>query len=85
MIARNLGAKYKKANLQKVMEIYCQNLTMTQHNDLLKLLLKFEDLFNGTLSTWKTYPVYFDLKEYVKPIWSRPYPVTEVYKEIFKK
>ena len=43
------------------METKCQNLTMTQRNDLLKLLQKF-GFFNGTLGTWKIDPVDFDLK-----------------------
>ena len=39
------------------METQRQNLTMTQRNELLKLLQKFEDMFDGTLGTWKTDPV----------------------------
>ena len=41
------------------METQCQHLTMTQRNDLLKLLRKFEEFFYGTLFTWKTDPVDF--------------------------
>ena len=41
------------------METQCQNLTTTQHNDLLQ---KSEELLYGTLGTCKTYPVYFELK-----------------------
>ena len=48
-----LDAKYEKSNLHKVMKNQCQNLTMTQRNELLKLIQKFEELFNGTLGTWK--------------------------------
>ena len=33
-----LDAKYEKADLHKVMETYCQHFTMTQCNELLKLL-----------------------------------------------
>ena len=44
------------------MESQCQHLTMTQRNELLKLLQKFEELFNETLGTWKTDPLYFKLK-----------------------
>ena len=36
-----LDAKYYKADLYKVMENQCQNLTTTQHNELLKPLQKF--------------------------------------------
>ena len=35
-----LDSKYEKSDLHKVMETQCQHLTMTQHNDLLKLLQK---------------------------------------------
>ena len=57
-----LDAKYEKADLHKVMENQYQHLTMTQRNELLKLLQKFEELFDGTLGTWKTDPVDFKLK-----------------------
>ena len=46
-----LDAKYEKADLHKVMENQCQNLTMTQHNELLKILQIFEELFYGPLGT----------------------------------
>ena len=57
-----LDAKYEKADLHKVMETRCQHLTMTQRNDLLKLLPKFEDFSDRKLGTWKTDPVDFELK-----------------------
>ena len=44
------------------METQCQHLTMTQRNELLKLLQRFKELFDGTLGTWKIYPVDFELK-----------------------
>ena len=66
------------------METQRQNLTMTQRNDLLQLLKKFEELFDGTLGTWKIYSFDFKLKEGGKPICLRPYPVPKVYEEIFK-
>ena len=40
------------------METQCKYLTMTQRNDLLELLIFFEELFDVTLDTWKTYTVY---------------------------
>ena len=52
-----LFAKNEKADLHKVMETQCQNLTMTQSNKLLKLLLKSKESFDGTLGTWKTDPL----------------------------
>ena len=44
------------------METRCQHLTITQRNELLKLLHKFEELFDGTLDSCKTDPVDFELK-----------------------
>ena len=65
------------------METRCQYLTMTQRNELLKLLHKFVELFNGTLGTWKTNPVDSKIKK-LKPVCSQPYPVTKVHEEMFK-
>ena len=75
-----LDAKYETADLHKVMENKCQHLTMTHLNELLILMQKFEELFDGTLSTWKIDPLYFELKEDEKPICSRPYPVPKLHK-----
>ena len=61
------------------METQCQHLTETQCNKLLKLLQKNEDLFDGTLGTWKTDPVESELKEDLKLICLRPYPVPKVH------
>ena len=58
---------------------------MTQRNELLKLLQKFEQFLYGTVGTWKTYPAELQLKEDAKPIFSQPYPVQNVHEEIFKK
>ena len=80
-----LDAKYKKAYLNKFMETQYQHLTMTQHNGFLKLLQIFEELFDGTLGTWKIDPVDFELKEDAKPRFSRLYPVTKVHEKMFKK
>ena len=51
------------------METQCQHLTTTQRNELLKLLHRFEELFDERLGTWKTDPVDFRLKYDVKPIY----------------
>ena len=77
-------AKYEKSDLHKVMENKCQYLTMTQRKELLKLLQKFEECFDGTLGIWKTDSVDFELKEDVKPICLRPNPVPKIHEEMFK-
>ena len=43
-------------------------MTITQHNKLLKLLQKLEELFDGTLGNWSTDPVDFEFQEDNKPI-----------------
>ena len=56
-----LDARYEKEDLNKVIKNQCQYLTETKCNELLKLLLKFEEIFDGTRGTWKTDPLYFEL------------------------
>jgi hypothetical protein len=54
----------------------CTHLDKTEQEQLLKLLQKFEDLFEGTLGTWKTDPVDLELNNpKVKPFHAEPYPV----------
>ena len=60
-----------------------QHLTETQCNELLKFFQKFEEFFDGKLGIWKTDPVYLKLKNIVKTISSRTYPVLKVHKEMF--
>ena len=43
---------------------------MTQRNERIKLLQKFEAFFNETLGTWGKYPVDFELKEDTQPVYS---------------
>ena len=79
-----LYAKYEKADIHKITETQYQYLTMTQHNDLLKLLQRLQEFLDGTLGNWKTDPVDFELKQDAKPICLRPYPVPKVYDNFFK-
>ena len=57
-----LDGKYEDSNLNKVMKNQYQHLTQTQRNELLKFLQKIELLLYGTLDTWKTDAVGFELK-----------------------
>ena len=58
---------------------------MAHRNELLKLLQRFEDIFHGTFSIWKTDSVEFELKMDVNSILLRPYPVPKMNKKLFKK
>ena len=67
------------------MDNQCQHMTELQRNALLKILQNIEYFFYGTLDTWKTDPVDLKLKEDAKPIFSRSFAVTKVYKEMSKR
>ena len=83
---RILDVKYKKADLNEVMTKQSQkHLTATKCHALIQFLKKFEDLFDGTLDTWNTTLVDLELKSDVKPVCSRPYPVSKLQKTVFKK
>ena len=41
------------------METQCQHLKVTKRNELIYLLQKSEELFDGTYDTWKKDPVDF--------------------------
>ena len=70
-----LQAKYKKANLTKEVEDNFPQLNSSQRKQLIKLLTKFEKLFNGTLGTWKNTKYDIELKPGVTPYHGRPYSI----------
>ena len=84
-MCRMLDANYKKADLNKVMTEQCQHLTATESIILLHVLKKFKDLFDGALGTWKTTPLYLELKDKEKSVLSRPYPVQKLHEVVFRK
>ena len=80
-----LDAKYEKADLPSIIAEHCKHLTVHQRNKLLRLLLKFETLFDGTLRDWKTEPVSFTLKPGTKPYHGRAFPVPHIHLATLKK
>jgi hypothetical protein len=48
-----LDAKYNKADLPSIVKNNCMHLSTSHFNSLLALLLKFKELFDGTLGDWK--------------------------------
>ena len=76
-----LDAKYEKADLPAICKALI-HLTKDQQEQLLTLLQKYEELFDGTLGEWKTTPVSLELKEGAKPYNIRqPYPVQRCTRE----
>ena len=80
---RILDARYGKSNLKKFMTEQCQHLNPSELESFINLL-KVEYFFNGTLGTWNTAPVGLELKDDVKPVCSRSYPVPRVYEPMFR-
>ena len=79
-----MDAEYQAANLPEVAE-KAENLNGSQKASILKLLHKYETIFDGTLGDWKTDPVKLELKPDAKPVHSRAFPVPHVRKETFRK
>jgi hypothetical protein len=61
-------------------------LSLEEQNQLLKLLQKFEHLFDGTLGSWNADPVDLELKDpECKPYHARPYPVLHSQEQALKE
>jgi hypothetical protein len=70
-----IDAKYTKADLPTIAK-ECELLSPEEQVQLLRLLQKFEHLFDGTLGSWNVAPVDLELKyPECKPYHSRAYPV----------
>jgi hypothetical protein len=78
-----LDAKYKKANLDKI-AANANHLTNSEQESLLKLLKKYEDLFDGTLGTFTGTPYDIKLKNSVEPHHAQPFPVLKIHKLTLK-
>jgi hypothetical protein len=79
-----LNAKYEKADLSKVIREEYNHLNDNQQIGLLKLLIKYETLFDGTLGTWKGLKYSIDLKDNAKPYHGRPYSLPKAYERQFR-
>jgi hypothetical protein len=80
-----LDAKYKKVDLQSIVQDNCKHLSADHQKKLLQLLKRYESLFDGTLGDWKTKPVSFQLKEGVSPHHGQAFPVPKVHTETIIK
>jgi hypothetical protein len=84
-IVEILDAKYAKADLPAIVRDNCKHLNPSERESLLSLLLKFKQLFDGTLGEWNLPPVSIQLKEGAKPFHNRPYPIPKVHKATLMK
>src|SRR6187200_388419 len=80
-----LDAKYCPADLNKHVK-ECEQLSKEEQEKLLALLKKYEQLFDGTVGTWKTAPVDLFLKDpNYKPYHAKAYPVPHSQKQKLKE
>ena len=84
-VVKILDAKYEKADLNAVAAYNCNHLSVSDQEMLLKLLIEFEDLFDGTLGDWNTELVSLNMTEGAKPYHGRPFPTPKAHKETLKK
>ena len=80
-----LDAKYEKANLAEIMNDSYGHLSSQQQNKLLRLLVEYEELFDGTLGDFKTVPVSLKLNKGAAPYHGRPFPIPHVHLDVLKK
>ncbi len=73
-----LDAKYEAADLGQVAED-CTHLSMDERLKLHSLLLKYAELFDGTLGIWKGEECDFELKEGVKPYHAKAFPIPKIH------
>ena len=80
-----LDASYENANLAEFLDKTCGHLSSIQRNSMLKLLTKYEELFDGTLGDFDTDPVSLELKKDASAYHGRPYPIPHSQLKVFKK
>ena len=78
-----LDAKYEAADLEKICSAQ-SHLHLQQQKQLLALLNKYADLFDGTLGTWKQKPVDIELLPDAVPYHARPFPVPKCHAQSLK-
>ena len=78
-----LEAKYEAADLTKL-AMDCDHLSVQQQKQLKQLFYKFEDLFDGTLGTWKGDPYNIELRADATPYHARTYHTPRSIKQHFE-
>ena len=73
-----LDAVYEKADINQIVND-CVHLSIDERNDLYRLLLKYESLFDGTLDEQNTTPISLQIKPGKKLYHSKVYPISYIY------
>ena len=78
-----LDAKYDKADLDKVVK-ETKHISSSEKSKLKKLLKKYEELFDGTIGTWKMDRHKIKLKDGAEPYHGRPYQVPKAHERALR-
>ena len=79
-----LDANYESANLKEAIK-NSTNIDRAEKVKLYKLLIKYEDMFNGTLGKWKGTPYSIHLRDDVTPHHGKAYTIPHAYEATLKK
>ena len=82
-ITQIIDAKYEKADLHQIVQAQKQ-LNQNEQHQLLQLLQKYEELFDGTLGKWKGSPYNIELKPNVTPFHGAPYSIPQAYENTLR-
>ncbi len=78
-----LDAKYEPADLEEVVNS-CTHLDIMEKELLLRLLTKYQILFDGSLGTWANEKLDIELKDNVYPYHAKPYPIPKAFEPTLK-
>jgi len=83
-VKRILEAKYKAADLDKIVKA-STHLSAEEQQKLLRLLKKYEDLFDGSLGTWNDTVIDIELRKDAQPYHAKAYPIPQAYLTTLKE
>jgi hypothetical protein len=78
-----LDASYEKADSSDIVS-KCTCLSKEERAALLKSLLQYEDLFDGTLGPWNGPETAFKMNKDAVPYFARPFPAPQMHEETTK-
>ena len=73
-----MDAKYEAADLNEIAD-QATHLSEEERQGLRVLLLKYAELFDGTLGTWKDEECDFELKPDSTPYHAKAFPIPKVH------
>jgi hypothetical protein len=79
-----IDAKYAKVDPVKIAKMQT-HLCSSQQNDLIKLLLKYNKLFEGTLGMYPHHKLHLTLQKGAIPVHHKAFRVPHIHTEVFKK